>query len=310
MSEGNDKNARDSDNHEANAECKSSKRSERIVATVLVLCIGIVGFWEVMAHRSDRPFSPFELTAQDLASFEPFSTQWFIESMPVSHDPVEPNILMCLLRPQPHTGDAQAKTQSLMLRLVHGFNLVDCMLEKGHAVELVASTLTDTPMMDGIELPASALESGRKIQVWRVTSPVGDVSLWVSTMLRAGDFAQTDVDTRAMPFPRVPYPDRAAWTPRGITKDGLKHPIQGINKFLQYKWNSSRGDLLTLLDLKQEEWASEDELTLVTLNKSPSVTPASQTQVLAEILSAHFDMHDQLKRWREQYRPAETRPGT
>ena len=78
----------------------ATARREKWVAGVLVFCIAIVGFWEVMAHRSDRPFSPFEVTASDFVEFVPQSARWDIESLPVSPDPVEPNILMYFLRPQ------------------------------------------------------------------------------------------------------------------------------------------------------------------------------------------------------------------
>lgn len=285
---------------EPDARTRTQRHRERWIATVLVFCIAIVGFWEVMAHRSDRPFTPFELIASDFDSFEPISTRWFIESLPVRLDPIEPNVLMCRLRPQVHPSDSVAFTQPMLLRLVHGFNLVDCMVEKGHTVELLASTRTDERFEGGIRLPDAISLSGQKVQVWRVVSPVGDVSLWVSTMLRAGDFEQTNVDTRAMPFPRVPYPERVGWTPRGLTLEGIKHPVQGLKKYMEYKWNSARGDVLTLIELKQEAWASEDELTLVTMSIGPSIDRDAEQQVLHELLSAHVDLHRQLKKWRVQ----------
>lgn len=279
-------------------EGKAGSRRDRMVATTLIVCIAVVAFWEIMAHRSDRAFSPFELVADDFVAFRPTCAGWDVEFVPVNPDPVEPNILMYVLRSD--RSSAFLKQRPLVQRLVHGFNLVDCMVEKGHRVELFAST-REGDGGEGVErLPPAVLNSGTPLQVWRVVSPTGDAAVWLSTMLRAGDFAATDVDTRAMPFPRVPFPEHAGWTPRGFTKEGLKHPVQGLKKYFKYKWNSSRGDFLTMIDLKQEEWASENDLTLVTLSDGASVKPEDVDAIIAEMFAVHFEMHAQLIAWRKR----------
>lgn len=276
---------------------KAGSKRDRKVAATLIVCIAVVAFWEIMAHRSDRAFSPFELVADDFVTFHPTCAGWDVEFVPVNPDPVEPNILMYVLRSD--RAPASRKQRPLVQRLVHGFNLVDCMVEKGHRVDLFASTRVGDGDK-GVELlPPAVLDSGRPLQVWRVVSPTGDAAVWLSTMLRAGDFAATGVDTRAMPFPRVPFPEHAGWTPRGFTKEGLKHPVQGLKKYFRYKWNSSRGDLLTMIDLKQEEWASENDLTLVTLSDGASVGPEDMNAIIAEMFAVHSEMHAQLMAWRK-----------
>ena len=276
----------------------ATARREKWVAGVLVFCIAIVGFWEVMAHRSDRSFSPFEVTASDFVEFVPQSSRWDIESLPVSPDPVEPNILMYFLRPQAALIGSSNAPSPVVVRLVHGYNLVDCAREKGDTVELLASTRTGVLKEGVIAMPQEVIDSGRRIQVWRVLSATGDASIWVSSMLRAGDFSATNVDTREMPFPRLGIPDNTGWTPRGMTREGLRHPIQGMKKFIQHKWNGSRADLLTFLELKQEAWASEDQLTLVALSSGRSVAPEDVNTVLLNAFHAHVEVHEQLMAWR------------
>jgi len=107
-------------------------RTERLVAAVLIACLLVVGFWEGMAIWSRRPWEPFSLTAADFDDFAPSSGQWEIRRVPVSSDPVEPNILAFAMVPRSGTSGVP-----VLARLVHGYNMRDCMRIKGYKVELI-----------------------------------------------------------------------------------------------------------------------------------------------------------------------------
>ena len=280
-----------------------SGKGHLFVAVLLVACVVVVAFWEIMSNRSRRPLQPFGITAGDFANFEPRSDRWDIQSLPVPEDPIEPNILAYLLHPgfgEPGTGS----NGPVLVRLVHGYNMRDCMRIKGYQVELIADTRVD---VSGMALNVSDGELGMKrlkaklpkqLQVWRLTSATGDVSIWITAMLRVGDFSRTNVDSRSMAFPRVGIPDDPGWAPRGMTLKGLRHPVRNTRLFLRSKWNSSRADLLTFLGLKQPAWASDDLLTLVAGSRGTSVGQEEELSVAVRVLSVHLHMHSELKAWR------------
>ncbi|MDA0991972.1 MAG: hypothetical protein O3A51_14630 [Verrucomicrobia bacterium] len=263
------------------------------VATLLILCVLLVAFWEVMSNRSERPFDAFQMRADDFVDFQPVVENWTIEQLPVSDDPIEPNILVYLLRPE-------AGGRPLLVRLVHGYNMVDCMRIKGDAVSLLADTRRE---LDGSPVETSTpvtLSPDRQVQLWRLLSPTGHQAIWMTSMLRMGDFAETAVDTRAMAFPRVGIPDHPGWFPQGLSAKSLRHPVRNLRLFMRAKWNSSRADVLTFLKLKRPAWASEDLLTMVVATAGPPVAPGDEQAAIATIIGMYDTMHRQLQEWRRQ----------
>lgn len=266
---------------------------EAAVAVLLVLCVVLVAFWEIMSNRSQRPFAPFALNAASMAEVPLQAPGWTVTRLPIAYDPVEPNVLALLVRPT--KGNAPAA----LVRLVHGYNMVDCLRIKGSTVELVADTRET-----GEGAPAAAL--GRYppgLQLWRVRTSSDRATLTATAMLRAGDFARTSVDTRSMPFPRVDIPDNPGWFPQGLSWRSLRHPIRNGRLFLRAKWNASRTDVLTFLNLRQPHWASEELLTLVSSSVDAAV-PAEQEVAVAEaVIAAHSCVHALLETWAKDRTP-------
>ena len=114
-------------------------------------------------------------------------------------------------------------------------------------------------------------------------------------MLRAGDFSETNIDTRAMPFPRIGVPDNPGWFPRGLSLRSLRNPLRNGRLFLRHKWNASRADVWTFLGLKQPAWASDDLLTLVSMAPSEG---GDEAPVIRRVLEAHYAMLAALQAWR------------
>jgi hypothetical protein len=273
---------------ERNVQCPpsptSSSKRQTVVAGLLVTCVILVGFWEVMSNRSRRAFEAFEITNEDFEDFVPAREGWTVESLPVTTTAIEPNIVVFR-----YVDDVGAKAIS---RLVHGYNMCDCMRIKGYEVELVA----DTRDIEGVEedgLPSD-------LQVWRLESPGGSANaIWITSMLRAGNFAPTAVDVRSMAFPRVGMVDDPNWVPQGFTLRSLRHPIKNLRMLFRAKWNNARGDLWTFLRLKQPAWASDDMLTLVSASRRipPSV---DESEVIAQVVSVHTHMLQELQTWRAE----------
>lgn len=252
---------------------------QTLVACLLVLCVVLVGFWEIMSTRSGRPFDPFELTNKDFEGYMPQSENWQIRSVPVSTTAIEPNIAAFRLQ------RTRPGSPSISVRLVHGYNMCDCMRIKGYDVELIADNR----------------ENGEEIrsQIWRLTTGTGDTSVWTTSMLRAGDFEATGTDIRSMAFPRIGIPDDPSWMPRGLTLKSLRHPVRNFRNLLRAKWNNSRRDILTFLGLKRPAWASDDMLTLVTAFGGLSAGAVNERQAISQAASAHSFMLAQLQLWRK-----------
>ena len=291
-----------------------------LVPFVLLAGMVLVAFWEIMANRSRDPFRPFTITAEDFRTFSPSSSGWSFKSFPVSCTPSEPNILAfkvvnsgnnASVTGLYHVSRITYHDTPILVRLVHGYNMADCMRIKGYKVELMGEQRAKSkaqsaglgtrrngntekrrngsgslePGTQNSELATSIQEesSGRlpcdartqnpassiqypgfppqadfrrgrmrqwstppadrsqvlnHIQIWRLTSGSGDVSIWVTSMIRAGDFSLTDVDVRSMPFPRVGVPDDPGWFPRGFTWSSLRHPVKEFGLFMRAKWNT------------------------------------------------------------------------
>lgn len=268
----------------------ASPARRRGTAIVIILSLVIVAVWEFMAVLSRRPYKPFDVRADAFAGIEWSQPGWTIQALPVADDPVEPNILILLL------SRTDNNRIPVIVRLVHGYNLVDCMRIKGYTARLLADTRDSQSPVSRPPSPFSSLPA-YPAQVWEFASPGGDQTLWVSSMLQSGDFSMTGVDTRDLEFPRVGIPDHPGWSPRGLSRESLRHPVSSLRLYLRARWNSSRSDLLTFLGLRQPAWASEELLTLVALQSAPSSGVAA-ADVLAAVSEAHQLVFRRLQEWR------------
>jgi hypothetical protein len=252
----------------------------------------LVAFWVVMARHSARPFKPFDLTAADFESFNPSVPGLEVRKVPITtNDPVAPNIVVLDVR--------SARDEAwghLAVRLVHGYNMPMCMKIKGYTV---------APLQDSRSANAASGAGRRPVgcQVFRVTSSLGESSIWVTTMVRAGDFRPTAVDIGSMAFPRVDIPDDPRWVPRGLNLEDLRHPVVAFKRWARSRWNASRTDLWTFLRLKQPAWASEELLSFVTLSVAPAVTPATEAATVAKALALHEASLSAFRAWRQRSSP-------
>jgi hypothetical protein len=275
---------------------------------VLITCLLLVGFWEIMSSRRQWPLQPFDLTVEDFKGFSPAVAGWSFQLIPVTPSPVEPNIFAIRIVSDNVSKQLDTQTSrhpcyrtSVMVRLVHGYNMPDCMRIKGYKVELIENRNQKTEIRNqiltsGIKYPVSS-DQFVPCQIWRLTSGSGDVSIWITSMLKAGDFSMVDMDVRSMPFPRIGMPDDPSWFPRGLTMSSLRHPIKNFQLFLRAKWNASRCDLLTFLRLRAFAWTSNELLTLVSVSEELSVKPDKETKVMNQVVAAHKLMQSQLILW-------------
>ena len=271
----------------------------RVVAGVLMLCLATVGFWEVMANRSRRPWDGFDLTADDFAEFLPAPAGWEAEKLPVNASPIEPNVFAAEARRAPKSVPESGILESggppphaetmapVLVRLAHGYNMPDCMRIKGYSVEEMGSN----------QLSVISYQL-KGVQTWRLTSDIGDVSVWATSMLRVGDCGVTDIDVRTMAFPRIGTPDDPRWLPQGMTLKSLRHPIRNFRWLIRSKWNNARCDLATFLKLKQPAWADDTLITFVSVWKGRPLKPDRETAALEHVLAAHNAMLPELQSWR------------
>ncbi len=270
-----------------------------IAPGLLVACILVVAAWLVAGRFSARPFKAFDLTAEDFAGFTPKVAGFKVRVLPVTvREQAEPNVVAYL-------AECEGSPVGLGFRLVHGYNMPMCMKIKGYRVEEVAKLLSPRSVMEGggdspTNQPLTRLVPyGLPLQIWRVISSTGDTSIWITTMIRSGDFSVTPVDICSMAFPRVDIPDDPNWIPQGLGWADLKHPLQSSRQYFRARWNASRTDLLTFLRLRQPAWANEELLTYVTCSHSFPVTHENEAGVIRHVLSGHISMLKELQRWRE-----------
>ncbi len=276
----------------ANADDAGSRRHDWMVPAILVLCALLVGAWELMARVSRRPFRPFDLTAANFQGFQPVLGGCPTRLLPVStNDPAEPNIVAM--------GVSMPGGRSMLVRLVHGYNMPTCLKLKSYTVSLVQDARAG-------EAPGVTHQGAAHypVQIWRVTAPGGDVSVWASTVLRAGDFAALPEDIRDLAFPRVDSPDDPRWIPQGITGEALRHPVAAFHGWLRARWNSSRTDWLTFLRLRQPAWASEERLSFVVRSLAPDVTRANEADVTRSVIAIHNAALAAFQQWRRSVVPA------
>jgi hypothetical protein len=267
----------------------SALSRQHLTAAVLVASALLIAFWQIMAHRSARPWEPFELTAADFEVFQLSVQDWDVERKPPGNDPLQPDILVLRLTPR-DTSATGAAALPVQVRLMHGYNMCDCMRIKGYTVDLVADARRPEVGPDAAGPP--------RYQLWRLTSGGGEISLWATSMLRAGDLAMTGIDTRAMAFPRIGTPDDPRWVPEGLTLRSLRHPVRNLRWFLRAKWNNSRTDLLTFLKLRRPAWGSDEILTLVSTAVPGSELAGQQGPVAHRVLAAHTAVYGELRAWK------------
>ena len=264
-------------------------RRERRLPILLLACVGFALFWKIMAEWSGRSFDPFTLTAADLATFDPSSAHWRAEPVAVPSTPIEPNLAAFRLAPQP----ASDPYPPVFVRLAHGYNMPDCMRIKGYDVEL----LPDIVRGNGTKPSDSG---SNRVQIWRLTDRLGDVSLWATSMLSADDFSVENADVRDLPFPRIGVPDDPRWAPQGLRPSSFRHPIRNLRWYFRARWNNARGDWLTFFRLKRPAWASDESKTLVSTLSGPVVFPgADEAAILEKIMAAHRQVQSALQRWAE-----------
>ena len=279
---------------------------KHIVPGLLVACLLLVAFWLVAGRLSDKPFRAFDLTGADFAGFTPSVPGLTLRALPVTvRDEAEPNVVAYL-------AESAGSAMKLGLRLVHGYNMPMCMKIKGYRVEEIARVLNSQVVEKGapINLTTQQLSHlvppGLPVQIWRVISSTGDTSIWITTMIRSGDFAVTSVDVCSMAFPRVDIPDDPNWVPQGFGMADLKHPVESGQKYLRARWNASRTDLLTFLRLRQPAWASEELLTYVSRSMAVAVTAENEAMVISQVLAGHAAVLKELQHWRRSSGPSKS----
>ena len=264
------------------------EKKQIVAATALVICVVLVGFWEIMSSRSRRAFEAFELSNESFVGFEQVDkSKFLIKPVPVVTTVLEPNVAAFMIKKR-----IKSDNSLVLTRLVHGYNMCDCMIIKGYTVDLLADTRQGHAAITN-SLP-------KQLQVWRLTSSSGDISIWVTSTLRSGDFTALAVDVRSMVFPRIGMVDDPRWVPRGLTWSSLKHPIDNTRMMLRAKWNNSRCDIWTFLRLKRPSWASEDVLTLVSAYRGSSFAKDKEQEVIKNVVSTHVNMLKELQLWRKK----------
>jgi hypothetical protein len=251
--------------------------SDKRVGVVLAVLVSLTVLFLALSVAHRRPMEGFELRASSFSDFAPNMGAWTMERRLVSPDPIEPNILCYSVTPRGSAQIGDGLRGGMILRLVHGYNVRDCMRIKGYRVEEIRAPQAHPPAAENSALGTSTFdlrtkkqepnaeyrESNTFGQLWRMVSSVGVTSLWATAMLRADTFEATDRDVCSMPFPRVGIPDDPDWSPGGITIEGLRHPLANARRVVRAKWNASRSDLLTFLGFRRPTWVQAEWLTLV-----------------------------------------------
>ena len=283
---------------------KKSRR-ELAVALLLIASALLIAGWEVAARLAARPFDELRLKPSDFFGFKPDTTEWRLRLVHSKTTPTEPTAVAYELR---YIKPGAQNSAPLLSRIVHGYNMVDCMRIKGYKVERLIDS-RQTPLFFGAGGATAELKewlNGMPVQVWRLTSSTGKVSIWATTMLRINDFAATATDTRDMAFPRIGSPDDPAWQPTGIKISSFRHPVRNARNAIKARWNASRCDAATFLRLRQPAWASTEMLTFVTEYHGSSVTAETEPGVIGYVLAGHSFMLREFQKFRHNHKPAES----
>jgi hypothetical protein len=265
-----------------------SKKRERIVAILLILCITLVAGWEIASKMAAQPFDELRLKPEDFSGFTPASTGWSIRLVHLRSSPTEPTVIAYILTPVSSFGPSVLKVSlsPILVRIVHGYNMVDCMRIKQYKVDLLADTRSK-----------SSNASVLPYQLWRLTSSIAEQRVWSTSMLRTADFSATAVDTRDMAFPRIGNPDDPSWAPTGLKWSSFRHPIRNLRSSIRAKWNASRCDIWTFLRLRQPAWASDEMLTMVSEYRGEPLATEEEQVAAKLVLEAHSLMLMQFQKF-------------
>ncbi len=268
---------------------------ERWVAALLLVCVGLVTFWLFAAKQAARGFSPLRLGSEDFAAFTFSDPAWQARVVFVKSTPIEPTITAYELRPVHPAGATvdPGRGAPILVRFVHGYNMVDCMRIKQFDVKLLGDDRAHWRDTGRARDPGE----GPPMQVWRLTEPRGPGRVWVSSMLLASNFSGTTVDTRDMAFPRIGVPDDPAYVPTGLKWSSFRHPIRNLRYFLRARWNASRTDILTFLRLRQPAWASDVMITMVSEYRGHDAPDRTDAEMMPQVVAAHQAMYRELRRF-------------
>ena len=286
------------------------------VPGLLVFGTLFLAFWMVMAKVNRREGVSFDLTPEAFVNFHPAIEGWITDTMPVTRDSyIDANIAAySLVRDYSSsvTDNRQPITNNhYLIRLVHGYNMPMCMKLKYYTVEKIQDykvrSVSDPKLQSAYRsLPSTTqqlsnlttiLPTELPYQLWRLTSSVGTVSIWVTTMIRSDDFSATSEDICSMAFPRVDVPDDPGWVPRGFGLEELKHPVATFRRWYLHRWNGARWDVLTFLGLRRSVGASNELLSYITkIEDLPSGGPRDAD--IQDLLEIHATMLKDLQAWR------------
>jgi len=233
----------------------------------LVAVSGLLAVWMIAAHHAGQGAKAPGSDVSRFQGFSPHIAGWQARAVKLATDSLRPDIVAYRFT---RTTEPD-RSVSVLVRLVHGYNMVDCMRIKGYAVAAVNA-------------PLPAPESAPTAQYWQLVDRGGGTSQWVTVMLRATDLAATDLDTRAMAFPRVGQPDDLGWNPTGLKWSSFRHPVSNFRLWLRARWNGSRCDWLTFLRLKRPAWVSDKYYTLVA--EGPDLKSPADAEIHRRLLQA------------------------
>lgn len=258
----------------------------RKTGLALAVCVIVVGTWFVMSRLADRQVMVPTLNTGDFMGFVPAVDGFTARKLPVSVEGAEANILVWEFARRFDFYGGDRGRSAVLVRLAHGYNMPDCMRIKGYRVDLVADDRNE------------AGSTNAACQVWRLSSAQNETSIWVTSVLNAGDMSGTATDIRSFTFPKVDVPDDPGWVIDGITMAELRHPVAFGKKVIRSKWNASRCDILTFLRLKPYAGVDSRRLALVSAWQGEAVRPETEAKVVAEVEGVHRGFQAALGKWR------------
>ncbi|NQU38633.1 MAG: hypothetical protein HQ523_01640 [Lentisphaerae bacterium] len=268
------------------------KSNSKTPAILLLICVLLVSFWQIMAWRARRGFDAFRITAATLDEFTPQIKGYTLTEMLVPPDPLQPNIISYRALPNAKDGFPLQGGQPVLIRLAHGYNMVDCMRIKHFTVMRLTPT-SQEPVTSNGAFPREA---------WKLTSSIEDQSIWMTSMLGSETFGLLDISTESMPFPKIGTPDDPGWKPSGLRLRSLRQPLHNFKRLMHAKWNNARCDPLTFLGLRRPVYASDEILTLVSTVAVPPPNDANPTEIEAELIRMEDEVHTGMIRELMTYR--------
>lgn len=239
----------------------------------ILIGVAVVVIWQIFGIICNMKYKNFAITEKDFAGFKPRLENWRIEKVSIGSSSTDPNIIGFKY---------YNSNMTVFVRLVHGYNMCECMKLKGYKVSLIADTRTNITE-----------RSGGMMQIWRLISPANDNAIWITGVLGGRNMVQTDKDIRSFIFPRggnvAGLPDST-----GISLESVRHPVSNTTQHVKYKWTDSRGDVLIFLGLKKLPWASDDYLSLVVQWEGSDVKPEQEPAVIAMLESIYRNMAESL----------------